>query len=99
MGTSLVRSRAMAAPSHNEESIFSEALEKRSAEERAAFLDAACGADASLRGRIERLLQWHEESHGFLRKPLGATMDEQPLVERPGTVIGPYKLKELIGEG
>jgi serine/threonine protein kinase len=28
-----------------------------------------------------------------------ATVDEQPLRERPGTVIGPYKLMEQIGEG
>ena len=26
-------------------------------------------------------------------------MDELPLTERPGTVIGPYKLMEQIGEG
>ena len=27
------------------------------------------------------------------------TEDYQPIVERPGTVIGPYKLLEQIGEG
>src|SRR5207247_4232073 len=30
--------------------------------------------------------------------PVAATLDE-PIAERPGTVIGPYKLMEQIGEG
>src|SRR4029077_19399794 len=38
----------------------------------------------------------------FLEKPapdLLATIDEPAITERPGTVIGPYKLLEQIGEG
>jgi eukaryotic-like serine/threonine-protein kinase len=81
-----------------EESIFAEALDKRSPDELAAFLDGACGSDAALRARVENLLKSHEHAGSFLRKPLVATVDE-PVVERPGTVIGPYKLMEQIGEG
>ena len=84
-------------------SIFAGAIERRSPEERAAFLDAACGADAGLRLRIEALLQAHEEAGGFLRdrteagEPV-ATVDT-PAGEGPGSLIGPYKLLEPIGEG
>ena len=81
-----------------EASIFAEALDKRSPDERAAFLDGACGSDAALRARVENLLKSHEHAGSFLRKPLVATVDE-PVAERPGTVIGPYKLMEQIGEG
>jgi serine/threonine protein kinase len=82
----------------DEESIFTEALNKRSPEELAAFLDGVCGSDAGLRARIENLLKSHEHGGSFLRKPPAATVNE-PIAERPGTVIGPYKLKEQIGEG
>jgi WD40 repeat protein/serine/threonine protein kinase len=81
-----------------EESIFAEALDRSSAEERRAFLDGACGGDAELRERVEGLLKSHEEGGSFLRKPPAATVD-QPPCERPGTVIGPYKLLQQIGEG
>src|SRR5262245_39210374 len=81
-----------------EESIFAEALDKGSSQECAAFLDSVCGTDAALRARVENLLKSHEQAGSFLRKPLAATMDE-PARERPGTVIGPYKLLQQIGEG
>jgi non-specific serine/threonine protein kinase/serine/threonine-protein kinase len=49
---------------------------------------------------VQELLAAYESSDGFLdRPPPNATVDEQPVTERPGTVIGPYKLKEQIGEG
>src|SRR6516165_10115613 len=88
----------MSTIARSEESIFTEALDKRSAEEREAFLDAACGSDAVLRARIESLLKSHEESGSFLRPELAETVDE-PAGERPGTVIGAYKLLQQIGEG
>src|SRR5215471_8743871 len=88
----------MPTSARTEESIFAEALDKRSPDELAAFLDGACASDAALRARVENLLKSHEHAGSFLRKPLAATVDE-PLTERPGTVIGPYKLKEQIGEG
>ena len=44
-------------PSLPEESIFGQALEIESAEERAAYLDRACGADQALRSEVEALLQ------------------------------------------
>src|SRR5207249_8243720 len=44
----------------------------------------------------------HDNPDSFLAAPdtdLRATIDEPPVAECPGTVIGPYKLLEQIGEG
>jgi len=85
-----------------EESIFADALNKSCLSERAAFLDAACGADAALRARVERLLSSHENAGSFLNKRLmapGETTDFGPVTEAAGTVIGRYKLLQSIGEG
>jgi WD40 repeat protein/serine/threonine protein kinase len=85
----------------NEESIFSEALQRPTPEARAAFLDAACAGDAALRHAVDGLLRAHERAGDFLKANdagPGATVDE-PVREGPGTVIGPYKLLEPIGEG
>jgi serine/threonine-protein kinase len=84
-------------------SIFAGALEQPSPEKRAAFLDTACGANVELRQRIEALLNAHDKAGGFLQEEpqagnAVATVDE-PVTERPGSVIGPYKLLEQIGEG
>ncbi|HLJ94529.1 MAG TPA: serine/threonine-protein kinase, partial [Gemmataceae bacterium] len=84
------------------ESIFFAALDKRSAEERAAYLEQACGPDLELRSRVERMLKAHPKVNDFLLAPapgLPATVDESPLTEKPGTMLGPYKLLEQIGEG
>src|SRR5215472_6901266 len=66
-----------------------------------AYLDEACGNDEALRGRVQSLLAAHREAGSFL-EPAGpglmVTIDD-PLSERPGMVIGPYKLLEQIGEG
>ncbi|HKB02946.1 MAG TPA: protein kinase [Gemmataceae bacterium] len=70
--------------------------------ERAAYLDQACGDDVALRQRIERLLNAQAELGSFLESPapeLDAALDVPTISERPGTVIGPYKLLEQIGEG
>src|SRR5580700_3449131 len=86
-----------------EREIFIEALQKATAGERSAYLDAACGADRELRGRVEQLLAEHEKEGSFLldSPPAGfaATVATQPIAETPGMVIGPYKLLEQIGEG
>src|SRR5436305_15058350 len=54
------------------EAIFFAALEKRTAEERAAYLDAACGDDRNLRQRVERLLAAHPQVGSFLELPAEA---------------------------
>jgi serine/threonine protein kinase len=51
------------------ESIFFAALEKKSGAERAEYLDQACGGDAALRERVERLLESHPHAKDFLSRP------------------------------
>jgi tetratricopeptide (TPR) repeat protein/serine/threonine protein kinase len=84
-----------------EQSIFIEALEREDPTERAAFLDRACGGDTELRRRIEKLLLRHAQDGSFLESPTPSFMAtiEQPPREGSGTVIGPYKLLQPIGEG
>jgi serine/threonine protein kinase len=53
-----------------EPEIFSEALLRTNNAERAAYLEQACGADGTLRRRIEHLLALHECGHAlFDRRP------------------------------
>jgi WD40 repeat protein/serine/threonine protein kinase len=83
-----------------ERDLFEAALELPP-EQRVAYLDGACGGDAALRQRLEALLCKHDRAGGFLESPAPcpvATVDE-PASERPGTVIGLYKLLQPIGEG
>jgi hypothetical protein len=49
--------------------IFNAAL-ARSVDERAAFLDEACGADLLLRQQVERLINSHEQAGDFIFMPL-----------------------------
>ena len=82
---------------HNEaERILSRALEF-ALEEREVFLAGACGDDASLRDRVATLLRAHDEADQFLND--GITVEETTVLERPGTMIGRYKLLQQIGEG
>ena len=74
--------------------IFKAAV-KLSPERRAAYLDQACGTDHALRGEVESLLRAHEDADSFLQSHPGrplATVDNGSLAERPGTLIGTYKL-------
>jgi serine/threonine protein kinase/tetratricopeptide (TPR) repeat protein len=83
------------------DTLFAQAIAIDSAEQRAAFLDDSCGADPELRRELEGLVRNYFRAGAFLERPAGyiaATVDE-PVCERPGTVIGPYKLMEQIGEG
>ena len=90
----------MTEPSLAEESIFAQALEIGSSAERAAFLDRACGQNRVLRADVEALLGAHGRNGDLLDlldKP--AVTAPEPISERPGTIIGPYKLLQQIGEG
>src|SRR5437773_76490 len=81
--------------------IFMMALEKSDPVERASYLAQACAGEAVLRQRVEVLLKAHDDPGSFMGAPAAgpaATVDE-PARECPGTVIGPYKLLQQIGEG
>src|SRR5262245_31158992 len=88
----------------SERSIFMEALEFDDPREREAHILHACGDDERLRARVEALLRRHQSDDVLAldRVPavdLSVTADRPPGAEHPGTVIGPYKLMEQIGEG
>ena len=90
----------MTEPPLPEESIFAQALEITSAAERAAFLDRACGHNQALRAEVEALLRTQERSGDLLDLPENVPVTtDLPAREGRGTVIGPYKLLEPIGEG
>jgi serine/threonine protein kinase/lipopolysaccharide biosynthesis regulator YciM len=93
----------MTDPHSSEKSIFLAALEKESAQERAAFLDQACAGDPRLRAEVEALLAAHERLGELPPAPgatgAGTTVEEPALTEGPGTWIGPYKLLQKLGEG
>jgi serine/threonine protein kinase len=81
--------------------IFSEALEKQADNERSAYLAEVCRSDANLREKVEKLLRAHSKAGDFLDAPLFNAESglDVPLTEVPGTIIGRYKLLEMIGEG
>jgi serine/threonine protein kinase len=83
-----------------EKSIFLAAVEIASDAERAAFIQQACLGNPQLRAEVDALLRAHAKPQPLLdaAPTPGPTIDE-PITERPGTVIGPYKLLEQIGEG
>src|SRR5262245_37845215 len=82
--------------------LFLKALELRSPRERQEYLDGACAGDAALRAEVEALLDASTRAGSFLEAPAaapGVTVEELSVTERPGAVVGPYKLLEQIGEG
>src|SRR5918992_3416730 len=93
------------------EEIFSEAVDLPAGEERAALLDARCGADAELRREVENLLRADEEAGEFIAQPAfdvravthiereaqaAAAEMETPMT---GRRIGNYKVVREIGRG
>lgn len=83
--------------SDNAKAIFLQAVEKHSPEEWQEFLDQACGDDSKLRGHVEGLLQAHTEDDSLFDR-VEATQNYEPLV-LPGQMLGPYKIREEIGDG
>jgi serine/threonine protein kinase/Flp pilus assembly protein TadD len=83
------------------DTIFCAAIEIESADERHAWLNQACGDNASLRRQVDRLVAAHFRGGSIIDSPamaIDATYAE-PRSESPGTQIGPYKLLQVIGEG
>src|SRR5271156_2180597 len=78
-------------------SIFLAAVESYPPEQWQAYLDEACANDDELRQRVEALLRGHTAYNGLVDRP--ASPPENRITEGLGSVIGPYKLMEQIGEG
>ena len=92
--------------------LFLHAVGKLPPEQWEGYVAEACGGDAELGQQVKRLLKVHREAGSFLDRPaaaIGATGAFTPepgaegpaaaLQEHPGSVIGPYKLLQQIGEG
>jgi eukaryotic-like serine/threonine-protein kinase len=99
----------------SEKSIFLEALDIESIKERAAFIEAACRGDAALLSSVTALWREHVRDDNPVDTPIVATGDGHHAASADiesyvatnqsisghvlGTMIGPYKLMEQIGEG
>ena len=91
----------------SEETIFSTAVQMRSAAERSAYLDAASADEGDLRRRIDALLKAQLGLGDFMENlPAAEAADPQATVplaslaeQGPGTRIGRYKLLQKLGEG
>lgn len=85
----------------SEQEIFVQALRQPVGDERDRYLHQACGTNVVLRQRIEVLLQAHDEASDFLAKPAidMPSTTTPPIAELPGSMVGPYRLLQRIGEG
>ena len=86
------------------ETLFHAASELASAEERQAYLERACGNDQDLRREVEALLRAGSDAESLFEqhqqgREAAAFLKLEPVLERPGSIIGRYKLLEKIGEG
>ena len=80
------------------ERVFEAALE-RPADERAAFLAAACGADAGLHQEVSALLAAHAVPEGILERDPVATLGPPPRGLAEGDRVGPYTIVREVGRG
>src|SRR5205814_384169 len=65
------------------------------------YLQEACAGDSQLRSEVARLVEHHFRAGSFLEQPAIVVETSPPpsAAERPGALIGPYKLMEEIGDG
>jgi tetratricopeptide (TPR) repeat protein/serine/threonine protein kinase len=84
-------------------SVFQGAIDAHTPEDWESYLDSACGGDSALRGEVMALLRAHQSSGSLPDAALPAAEFNETVAlavsERPGAVIGPYKLLDQIGQG
>ncbi len=85
------------------ERLFDAALD-RPPEERAAFLNGACGGDEALRDEVETLLAADANPPSFLEEEAAAVaapflIDDDAADSAASMQVGPYRLIERIGDG
>ncbi|HJZ57093.1 MAG TPA: serine/threonine-protein kinase [Gemmataceae bacterium] len=93
----------MDSPTPDVKSVFGRAAEIASPAERAAYLKEACAGHPAVRAEVETLLKALGNAGSFMSHPAAPAGETQsyvsPISEGEGTVIGPYTLREQIGEG
>jgi eukaryotic-like serine/threonine-protein kinase len=79
--------------------LFHGSLERNTAE-RAAYLAEQCGADDVLRRAVLRLLEAHDGADTFLEEPAAAAVAREAGDDPgEGDLVGPYRLRRLVGAG
>ena len=67
--------------------------------ERQAYLAEACGADVTLRARIDRLLGAADRVATFLETPAVLMLERRVRDDLSGRVVGSYQLVSRLGQG
>ena len=91
------------------ERILADAVEIASPAERQRFVEEASRGDSELQRQVQELIANHFNAGAFLERPPHYDLlaghdtddrsDDTAFIEAPGTMIGPYKLREVLGEG
>jgi WD40 repeat protein/serine/threonine protein kinase len=82
--------------------LFLDALDRPAGPVRTAYLDQVCDDDQDLKAQVLAMLDARERAGEFLSSPaqeFRQTSVDAARSDRPGSVIGPYKLLQEIGEG
>jgi serine/threonine protein kinase/WD40 repeat protein len=87
----------------DDQAVFEVARKIHDGETRQAYLLQVCEGNPAMAKRVAALLKAHDQEDSFLENPppglsSTATIDA-PMLEKPGSTIGPYKLLQQIGEG
>jgi hypothetical protein len=85
------RSHSVAAAQPDVRAVFCGALDRKTPQELADFLDQACRGQPELRARVEALLRAHAEAGGFLHEPSSsADTPNDQIREGPSAFSGPH---------
>jgi eukaryotic-like serine/threonine-protein kinase len=94
-----MKGRAMPVKQLDEEALFHAARRISARDARDLFLEQACAGNSPLAERVRALLEMHEQESEVAEAPQRRTVDFEPIAERAGSRVGPYRLMEQIGEG
>lgn len=88
-------------PTLSERQLFIQAIQIEAPAKQIAFLEEACGPNIELVAAVQKLLDAHAaDSDCIVDRPLFAESELRPtIVRQKGTVIGPYTLQKMLGEG
>ena len=84
----------------NETEIFARIVEESDPEKQTQLLNELCQSDDDLKTRLQAMIAAHNEPDSFFEQPVSDS--QMPINEfsvAEGTIIGPYKLLQEIGEG